>query len=204
MNQQTLSAFIWSVADLLRGDYKQSDYGKVILPFTVLRRLDCVLESTKPAVLTELADKEKQGVNPEPFLLRKAGQSFYNTSTLDLKKLLGDPDHIAQNLFSYVQAFSPAVRDVVCITQEFFQVQRGAVVEALAGCAQQELLRVDACFLAGGQLGQHGGFGGLEHAVQAAQHGEGQDDFAVVGLLVVATQQVGHGPDEGGEGLLVH
>ena len=59
MNQQTLSAFIWSVADLLRGDYKQSDYGKVILPFTVLRRLDCVLESTKPAVLTELADKEK-------------------------------------------------------------------------------------------------------------------------------------------------
>lgn len=45
MNQQTLSAFIWSVADLLRGDYKQSDYGKVILPFTVLRRLDCVLEA---------------------------------------------------------------------------------------------------------------------------------------------------------------
>ena len=55
MNQQTLSAFIWSVADLLRGDYKQSDYGKVILPFTVLRRLDCVLEATKPAVLAELA-----------------------------------------------------------------------------------------------------------------------------------------------------
>ena len=51
MNQQTLSAFIWSVADLLRGDYKQSDYGKVILPFTVLRRLDCVLEPTKAAVL---------------------------------------------------------------------------------------------------------------------------------------------------------
>jgi type I restriction enzyme M protein len=55
MNQQTLSAFIWSVADLLRGDYKQSDYGKVILPFTVLRRFDCVLEATKPAVLAELA-----------------------------------------------------------------------------------------------------------------------------------------------------
>ena len=61
MNQQTLSAFIWSVADLLRGDYRQSDYGKVILPFTVLRRLDCVLESTKPAVLAELTDKEKLG-----------------------------------------------------------------------------------------------------------------------------------------------
>ncbi|MFN9728060.1 N-6 DNA methylase [Acidovorax sp.] len=124
MNQQTLSAFIWSVADLLRGDYKQSDYGKVILPFTVLRRLDCVLEATKPAVLAELADKEKLGVNPEPFLLRKAGQSFYNTSTLDLKKLLGDPDHIAQNLFSYVQAFSPAVRDVFERFEFHTQVER--------------------------------------------------------------------------------
>jgi len=55
MNQQELSSFIWSVADLLRGDYKQSEYGKVILPFTVLRRLDCVLEATKPAVLAEYA-----------------------------------------------------------------------------------------------------------------------------------------------------
>ena len=124
MNQQTLSAFIWSVADLLRGDYKQSDYGKVILPFTVLRRLDCVLEATKPAVLAELAAKQAQGVNPEPFLLRKAGQSFYNTSTLDLKKLLGDPDHIAQNLYSYVQAFSPAVRDVFERFEFHTQVER--------------------------------------------------------------------------------
>ena len=56
MADPNLSSFIWSVADLLRGDYKQSEYGKVILPFTVLRRLDCVLESTKPAVL---AEKEK-------------------------------------------------------------------------------------------------------------------------------------------------
>ena len=112
MNQPALSAFIWSVADLLRGDYKQSDYGKVILPFTVLRRLDCVLETTKPAVLAELAEKQKQGLNPEPFLLRKAGQSFYNTSPLDMKKLMGDQDHIRENLYSYIQAFSPAVRDV--------------------------------------------------------------------------------------------
>lgn len=124
MNQQTLSAFIWSVADLLRGDYKQSDYGKVILPFTVLRRLDCVLEATKPAVLAELAAKQAQDLNPEPFLLRKAGQSFYNTSTLDLKKLLGDPDNIAQNLFSYVQAFSPAVRDVFERFEFHTQVER--------------------------------------------------------------------------------
>ena len=98
MNSQNLSSFIWSVADLLRGDYKQSEYGKVILPFTVLRRLDCVLEPTKAAVLAELDKREKAGLNPEPFLLRKSGQLFYNTSPLDLKKLMGDQDHIGENL----------------------------------------------------------------------------------------------------------
>jgi len=112
LHQQQLSSFIWSVADLLRGDYKQADYGKVILPFTVLRRLDCVLQPTKQAVLDEFAAKTAQGVNPDPFLLRQAGQSFYNTSTLDLPKLMGDQDHIAQNLFSYIQAFSLDVRDI--------------------------------------------------------------------------------------------
>lgn len=112
MNQQTLSAFLWSVADLLRGDYKQSEYGKVILPFTVLRRLDCVLDPTKAAVLKELADRTKAEVNPEPFLLRKAKQSFYNQSEMDLPKLLGDPDNIAANLYSYIQGFSKDVRDI--------------------------------------------------------------------------------------------
>jgi type I restriction enzyme M protein len=107
-----LSSFIWSVADLLRGDYKQSDYGKVILPFTVLRRLDCVLEATKPAVLTELGKRQKAKLNPEPFLLRKSGQLFFNTSPLDMKKLMGDQDHIKENLFAYIQGFSPAVRDI--------------------------------------------------------------------------------------------
>ena len=77
MNHQALSSFIWSVADLLRGDYKQSEYGRVILPFTVLRRLDCVLAGTKAAVLAEFAAKTKLGVNPEPFLIRAAGQAFY-------------------------------------------------------------------------------------------------------------------------------
>lgn len=99
MNQQALSSFIWSVADLLRGDYKQSEYGKVILPFTVLRRLDCVLESTKAAVLAEFKAKTAAGLNPEPFLLRKAGQSFDNTSPLDLGKLLGDQDHNDQLVY---------------------------------------------------------------------------------------------------------
>ena len=112
MNQQSLSSFISSVADLLRGDYKQSEYGKVILPFTVLRRLDCGLESTKAAVLAEHAARKKEGLNAEPFLVRKAKQSFYNTSPLDMKKLTGDQDHIRENLFAYIQAFSPPERDI--------------------------------------------------------------------------------------------
>ena len=107
-----LSSFIWSVADLLRGDFKQSEYGKVILPFTVLRRLDCVLEPTKAGVLLEKAKREAVGINPESFLLRATGVHFYNTSPLDLKKLMGDQDHIAENLRAYVQAFSLAVRDI--------------------------------------------------------------------------------------------
>jgi type I restriction enzyme M protein len=112
MNQQSLSAFIWSVADLLRGDYKQSEYGRVILPFTVLRRLDCVLAPTKAAVLAEHAAKRAQGINPEPFVLRVAGHNFCNTSPLDLKTLIGAPDDIRQNLASYLEGFSPAVRDI--------------------------------------------------------------------------------------------
>ena len=112
MTPQNLSSFIWSVADLLRGDYKQSEYGKVILPFTVLRRLDCVLEHTKVAVLAEKHKREGAGLNPESFLLRTTGTHFYNTSPLDLKKLMGDQDHIAENLRAYIQAFSPAVRDI--------------------------------------------------------------------------------------------
>jgi type I restriction enzyme M protein len=119
-----LSSFIWSVADLLRGDYKQSEYGKVILPFTVLRRLDCVLEATKPAVLAEYKARGKGKVNPEPFLLRKAGQLFYNTSPLDLKKLMGDQDHIGENLRSYIQAFSPVVRDIFEHFEFHIQIDR--------------------------------------------------------------------------------
>ena len=124
MNQQNLSSFIWSVADKLRGDYKQSEYGKVILPFTVLRRLDCVLEPTKEAVLKEKEKREAAGINPEPFLLKKAGLLFYNTSPLDIRKLMGDQDNIAENMFSYVQEFSPAVRDIFECFDFHTQVQR--------------------------------------------------------------------------------
>ena len=124
MSDPNLSSFIWSVADLLRGDYKQSEYGKVILPFTVLRRLDCVLEATKADVLAELEKRTKAGLNPEPFLLRKSGQHFFNTSPLDMKKLVGDQDNIKENLFAYMQAFSPAVRDIFESFEFHAQIER--------------------------------------------------------------------------------
>lgn len=124
MNQQSLSAFIWSVADLLRGDYKQSEYGRVILPFTVLRRMDCVLEGTKATVLAELANRQKLEIPPDPFLLRASGQSFFNTSPLDMKKLMGDQDHIAENLYSYISGFSPAVRDIFERFEFHAQIER--------------------------------------------------------------------------------
>src|SRR5690606_2307139 len=131
MDHQALSSFIWSVADLLRGDYKQSEYGRVILPFTILRRLDCVLAATKPALLAEFEAKSKAGLNPDPFLLRKAGQSFYNTSPLDLSTLLGDQDHIRQNLYAYIQAFSPAARDIFERFDFHAQVERLAKANLL-------------------------------------------------------------------------
>jgi type I restriction enzyme M protein len=124
MSDTNLSSFIWSVADLLRGDYKPHEYGRVILPFTVLRRLDCVLDPTKAAVLAELAKRRKMSVNPEPFLLQKSGQLFVNTSPLDMKRLMGDADHIRENLFAYVQAFSPAVRDIFENFEFHLQIER--------------------------------------------------------------------------------
>lgn len=112
MSQQNLASFIWAVADLLPSDYKQSEYSRVILPFTVLRRLDCVLEPTKKALLAEKEEREAAELNPEAFLLKKSRQLFYNTSSLDLKRLMGDQDNIAENMFKYIEAFSPAVRDI--------------------------------------------------------------------------------------------
>src|SRR4029077_14963280 len=99
MNHQALSSFIWSVADLLRGDYKQADYGKVILPLTVLRRLDCVLADTKGRVLAKYESLKGGDLkNLDPILNRITGVPFHNTSKLDFGKLRGDPNPIAQNL----------------------------------------------------------------------------------------------------------
>ncbi len=107
------AAFIWSVADKLRGVYKQSEYGRVILPLVVLRRLDCVLEPTKAAVLARHEALKGRVENVEPVLCSVSGEQFYNTSPLDFRKLLADPPHIAPNLRSYIAGFSPAARDVI-------------------------------------------------------------------------------------------
>lgn len=112
-NFSQTAAFIWSVADLLRGDFKQSQYGRVILPFTLLRRLECVLAETKDAVVAKY-DELKNSPLPEDakekFLLRTSTFSFFNTSKMDLGKM-GQND-IKANLESYVQAFSPDAREI--------------------------------------------------------------------------------------------
>jgi type I restriction enzyme M protein len=107
------AAFIWSVADLLRGDYKQSEYGKVVLPLVVLRRLDCVLEPTKAAVLERHRQLSGRIENLEPVLQQVAGQQFYNTSPLDFRRLLDDSAHLADNLRAYIVGFSTGARDVI-------------------------------------------------------------------------------------------
>jgi type I restriction enzyme M protein len=106
------AAFIWSVADLLRGDYKQSEYGKVILPLTVLRRLDCVLEPTKAAVLARYEAIKGTIDNIEPVLCSESHEQFYNIHKLDIPKLLDDPNQLAANLRAYIAGFSVGARDV--------------------------------------------------------------------------------------------
>jgi type I restriction enzyme M protein len=107
------AAFIWSVADLLRGDYKRSEYGKVILPLTVIRRLDCVLEPTKAAVRAKYKQLAGKIENVEPVLQAAAGQQFYNTSPFTFTKLLDDPPNIADSLNLYIREFSEAAKDVI-------------------------------------------------------------------------------------------
>ena len=107
------AGFIWSVADLLRGVYKQSEYGRVILPLTVLRRLDCVLEPTKAEVLETMADPPETLRNREPLLQQVAGQPFVNMSRHTFHTLLGDPNNVAGNLRNYIAGFSESARDIV-------------------------------------------------------------------------------------------
>jgi type I restriction enzyme M protein len=118
-------SFIWSIADLLRGDYKQSEYGKVILPLTVLRRLDCVLAPTKDAVLKRAEQMRGTALeNVEPILNRVSGQRFHNTSRFDFQLLLGDPAHLAANLEQYVHSFSEKARRILDAFQFAQQIER--------------------------------------------------------------------------------
>lgn len=106
--------FIWSIADLLRGDYKQSDYGKVILPLTVLRRLDCVLENTKADVLKKYSQVKTMSIqNLDPILNKAAGYNFHNKSPFNFDKLIADPNNIASNLRNYINGFSEDAREII-------------------------------------------------------------------------------------------
>jgi len=114
INVRENANFIWEIADLLRGDYKQSDYGKVILPLTVLRRLDCVLADTKQRVLDYIPKLENMSVqNVDPVLNKVAGLNFHNRSLYDFDKLVGDPENIAANLRNYINGFSENAREII-------------------------------------------------------------------------------------------
>lgn len=110
-NISSLASLIWSVADLLRGDFKQSQYGRIILPFTVLRRLECVLATTKVQILATVeTTKALPDLARDKLLLNASGQAFYNTSPLELGKL--GENHVGDNLDAYVRAFSKDAREV--------------------------------------------------------------------------------------------
>ncbi|WP_052599744.1 class I SAM-dependent DNA methyltransferase [Aureispira sp. CCB-QB1] len=105
---------IWEVANLLRGDYKRSDYGKVILPMTVLRRLDCVLAPNKQKVLDTLPKVETSGeIAKDKVLNVVAGFNFHNRSQFDFNKIIADPNNVAANLRNYINGFSTSAREII-------------------------------------------------------------------------------------------
>ena len=106
-------SLIWSIADILRGDFKPHEYGSIILPFVVLRRLECALESTKAEVIKQATSLSGKIENVEPVLRKASQHTFYNTSPLDLGKLLSDSTKIEANLNTYIGAFSPSAAEVL-------------------------------------------------------------------------------------------
>ncbi|GAB3109961.1 class I SAM-dependent DNA methyltransferase [Streptomyces calidiresistens] len=131
-----LANHAWSVADLLRGDYKQSDYGKVILPFTVLRRLECVLEPTRAKVAETIERFRGQEIDTDHFLRRASGHSFYNTSDLTLKRIAADPQNAAKLLKMYVGGFSDNAREVLEryeFTQQITRLERADLLYKVIG-----------------------------------------------------------------------
>ncbi|MFI8592321.1 type I restriction-modification system subunit M [Dietzia maris] len=108
----TNATLIWSIANKLRGPYQPNQYGDVILPFTILRRLDAILAPTKEAVLAEHEKFLNSGIDPFVVLKSKFGLPFFNTSVWDFGKLAADPTGLADNLLDYIEGFSPNIRDV--------------------------------------------------------------------------------------------
>ena len=123
VNFQEKANFIWQVADdILRGNFKQHEYGDVILPFVVLRRLDCVLNGSKDEII-ETYEKYKKDLDEEqvkPILLKTSGKNFYNVSQYDLSRLVQDSKNIERNFYNYVNGFSKNVRDIL----ENFQIDK--------------------------------------------------------------------------------
>src|SRR3970040_2265107 len=114
MNHGEVVSFIWGVADLIRDTFKRGKYQDVILPLTVLRRLDCVLAPTKEKVLarqSELRDRKLENLGAQ--LRRASAFAFYNTSRYDFDKLLADAPHLSANLRNYIAGFSPNMREVL-------------------------------------------------------------------------------------------
>src|SRR5205823_4480431 len=127
-----LASFIWGICNLLRGPYKRNEYRKVILPLTVLRRFDCLLASTKAAVLaTHEAVRGRPEKIADTLLANAAGRPFYTLSRLDFARLLDDPNQLAPNLNSYISAFSPNVRGIM---------ERFAFDQQIARMAEKNLL----------------------------------------------------------------
>jgi len=117
--------FIWSIADLLRGDYKQSEYQKVILPLTVLRRLDCVTEPNKEQVLQKHEELQEQGIeNVEPTLKKVSGHPVYNTSEYTFESLCAEPENLEENLKYYIQSFNPNAVEIIEKFEFDHQIER--------------------------------------------------------------------------------
>jgi type I restriction enzyme M protein len=114
LNHSEIVSWLWGVADLIRDTFKRGKYQDVILPLTVLRRLDCVLAPTKQKVLTRQSELRGKGLQELDAQLRKAsGFAFYNTSRYDFEKLLGDAPHLGANLRNYIAGFSLNMREVI-------------------------------------------------------------------------------------------
>ena len=156
-----ITSFLWSVADLLRGDYKQADYGKVILPLTVLRRLDCVLEKAKPKVLAKY-DELKKAKHPEgtvdKMLLRASGTTFYNTSRLDFEKLKGDGKIARWGVSNFdvdelAQVEKAAGKGKVACNQVLYNLQERTIEHRIVPWCEERGIAVVAYTPIGGERG---------------------------------------------------